>query len=121
MLTIKAIHAPEEVQAYLNKEKLSHESGHAQFMGLYTADGLAGLGSISLQGTKVYLNFVHVSGEAVELQHGLAKALLNMADLRGIKTVYGSNPQLEKLYHMLRFHKENNEFALSLEGYFTAE
>ena len=57
---------------------------------------------------------------------GIMKSLLNLADLRGIRTVYGSNPALYDLYKMLRFQKETMEdgkkrYALDLEGYFTAD
>ena len=63
--------------------------------------------------------------EDLNLVLGLMKSLLNLADLRGMKTVYGSNPAMFDLYKMLRFKKSAGEakkmYELSLEGYFTCE
>ncbi len=119
MLTIKKIDSMDEIQAYFEKEQLNHTITAEQFMGFYDGDTLCGIGSIELKNTKVYMNFLHISGGDMPLYHGLAKALLNMADLRGIQTVYGSNPDLDKLYGLLRFQKTNEEYSLSLENYFT--
>ncbi|MBE7022352.1 MAG: hypothetical protein E7414_03965 [Ruminococcaceae bacterium] len=121
MLTIKKIEDIREAEAYLKAHGISHNIANEQAMGVYTQSGLIGLGSLCLCGYKVYLNFIHLAEEDAALSHGLAKSLLNMADLRGIKTVYGSNPALDKLYACLRFQKENEEYALSLENYFQAE
>ena len=120
MLTIKKIESFDEIQAFFEKEKIEHAIAAEQFMGFYDGDALCGIGSLELKTTKVYMNFLYVSGGDMPLYHGLAKALLNMADLRGIKTVYGSNHELDKLYSLLRFQKEDEEYCLSLENYFTA-
>ena len=56
----------------------------------------------------------------MSLKLGLAKALMNLADLRGIKKIYGSSKALENIYTALRFQKEEEEYSVSLEGYFTA-
>lgn len=121
MLTIKKILTTDEIQAYFDKEKLNHIIETEQFMGVYDGDTLIGIGSICLRVTKVYLNFIYVEGEDFSLRHGLAKALLNMADLSGIKTIYGDEPTLSELYSILRFKKEDKEYVLSLEGYFTTD
>ncbi|MBE7048519.1 MAG: hypothetical protein E7393_04020 [Ruminococcaceae bacterium] len=118
MLTIQKIDDTQVITAYINKNKLPDMAGHHQYMALYDGDALCGLGALSLVGTKVYMNLVHTSsGNA--FNHSLAKALLNMADLRGIKTIYGSNLALSELYTALRFTKEKEEYVLRLEGYFT--
>jgi len=121
MLTIKKIITTEEVQKYLDKEKLDHPIGQEQFMGVYDGDGLIGIGSITLVNLKVYMNFIYIKENDFALRHGLAKALLNMADLSGIKTVYGSEPALKELYSLLRFREQDGEYVLSLEGYFTTD
>ena len=121
MLTIKKINDIAEVQAYLEAEGIAHTIAQEQFMGIYTDEGLMGIGSICLSGLKVYMDFLYVSENDFGLLHGLAKSLLNMADLSGIKTIYGKCKELLDLYKILRFKPENDEYVLSLEGYFTAE
>ncbi len=119
MLTIKKINDLTEVRAYLEKEGIDHVIGQEQFMGMYAGDELMGIGSICLSDLKVYMDFLYVSEDDFGLLHGLAKSLLNMADLSGIKTVYGKCPSLTELYKLLRFASENDEFVLNLDGYFT--
>ncbi|MBE7035213.1 MAG: GNAT family N-acetyltransferase [Ruminococcaceae bacterium] len=120
MLTIKKIDNNIQVAAYCRDHALTAPLDKpSQFMGLFEGDTLCGLGALTLEGTKVFMNFIHAEDEL--LIHGLAKALLNMADLRGIKTVYGTNQALESLYRRLRFEKTEAEYVLSLAGYFTAE
>ena len=46
---------------------------------------------------------------------------MNLADLRGIKQIYGTNKELEELYKLLRFKKEEGRYFLNLEGYFTTD
>ncbi|MBR6729702.1 MAG: hypothetical protein IKL80_06035 [Clostridia bacterium] len=121
MLTIKKIEDMKEAEAYLSARNIDRDLTNELAMGVFTEKGLTGLGSLSLIGYKPHLNFVHITEDDAMLCHGLGKALLNMADLRGIKTVYGSNPDLEDLYKRLRFQKEEGLFVLSLENYFTAE
>ena len=121
MLTIKTIENIDEVIAYLKEKNICHTPGAEQFMGVYDGETLSAIGSIMLCGAKVYMNFIYTETESFELSFGLAKSLLNMADLRGIKTIYGNNTELERLYTALRFKKENDEYILPLEGYFTVE
>ncbi len=121
MLTIKKIITTEEVEKYLRAQGITLSMEYQQFMGIYDGDTLIGMGSISLIDLKVYMNFLYTENDDFGLRHGLAKALLNMADLSGVKTVYGSNPELFELYSILRFKEENGEFVLQLEGYFTVD
>lgn len=121
MLTIKKIITTEEVENYLTAQGIALTMDYQQFMGVYDGDTLIGMGSITLIDLKVYMNFIYTEDDDFGLRHGLAKSLLNMADLSGIKTVYGNNPELFELYRLLRFKEDNGEFVLSLEGYFTTD
>lgn len=121
MITIKKIEDMNEINAYLQTQNLDHTFGMEQFMGMYDDDRLIGLGSIELCVTKVYLNFIHTEENIHAFNYGLAKSLLNMADLSGVKMIYGNNPDLAVLYMALRFVNENEEYSLSLDGYFTEE
>lgn len=121
MITIKKIEDMNEITAYLQAQNIDHSFGMEQFMGMYDGDRLIGIGSIELSVTKVYLNFIYTEENIHAFNFGLAKSLLNMADLSGVKTVYGNNPDLTVLYMALRFTNENDEYMLSLEGYFTEE
>ncbi len=121
MLTIKKIITTEEVENYLSTQGIALSMDYQQFMGVYDGDTLIGMGSINLVDLKVYMNFIYTEDDDFGLRHGLAKSLLNMADLSGIKTVYGGNPELSDLYSILRFQKDGDEYVLQLEGYFTAD
>ena len=121
MLTIKKIITTEEVENYLSTQGITLSMDYQQFMGIYDGDTLIGMGSINLVDLKVYMNFIYTEDDDFGLRHGLAKSLLNMADLSGIKTIYGSNPELSDLYSILRFQKDGDEYVLQLEGYFTAD
>lgn len=121
MLTIKKIEDMNEITAYLKSQNINHTFGMEQFMGMYDDHSLIGIGSIELCVTKVYLNFIYTEENTQAFNYGLAKSLLNMADLSGVKTVYGNNPELTVLYMALRFANENDEYMLSLDGYFTEE
>ncbi|MBR5236546.1 MAG: hypothetical protein IKW06_04165 [Clostridia bacterium] len=118
MLTIKPIENEIEIKAYLSAQGIILENVPRQFMAMYDGNEICGLGALTLEEAKVYMDFLHVSGDT-SLLFGLAKSLLNMADLRGIKTIYGKNPALENTYTALHFKKDEGEFVLSLEGYFT--
>ncbi len=118
MLTIKRIEDEKQINAYLASQAITLEDAPRQFMAMYDGETVCGLGALTLEGTKVYMDFLHTSGDG-SLLFGLAKSLLNMADLRGIQMIYGKNPDLENTYTALRFKKEDGEFVLSLEGYFT--
>ncbi len=120
MVTIKQIADITKIKSAPTSLQIEHNFEHEQVMGAFDGETLLAIGSLSLINYKVYLNYIESGGDFA-LIHGLAKALLNMADLRGIKTVYGNNPALFELYRLLRFKEENGEFSLSLEGYFTSE
>lgn len=117
MLTIVKTENQAEIAAYCEKHKLTAPTLPSQFMGIFDGAALCGLGAITLEETKVYLDFMHA--EDSSLLHGLGKSLFNMADLRGISHIYGKNKDLETLYISLRFKSFGGEFSLSLEGYFT--
>ena len=118
MLTIKRIEDETEINAYLSAHGISLADAPRQFMAMYDGEKPCGLGALTLEGAKVYMDFLHVESDTA-LLFGLAKSLLNMADLRGIQVIYGKNFALESTYSALRFKKEGDEFVLSLEGYFT--
>ncbi len=120
MLTIHKTDNQAEISVFLQTYNLSTPDHPGQYMGMYDGETLCGLAAITLEDTKVYLDLIHAEG-GTQMTHGLAKAILNMADLQGIKTIYGKNPELESLYRLLRFKEDNGEFSLSLAGYFTAE
>ncbi len=120
MLTIRKTDNQNEISAYCKANSVTIPAAPCQYMGMFEGETLCGLAAITLEYTKVYLDLIHAEG-GTAIAHGLAKAILNMADLQGIKTVYGKNPDLESLYRLLRFSEDNGEFSLSLAGYFTAE
>jgi len=121
LLTIKKTEDIEKVNQYLKAHNIEHNLENEQVMCASCDENIIGVGSLALIDYKVYLNFLHAKDDDSMLLLGLAKSLLNMADLRGIKTVYGHNPSLFSLYERLRFKQENGEYVLSLSHYFEAE
>ena len=119
MLTIKKEELNDKLNSFL-KEINCDENLHERII-MCAKDGeeYLGLGTLELNSGKVYLNFVKTKENDLSLKLGIMKSLLNLADLRGIKMIYGNNSGLESLYKMLRFASENGEYALKLEGYFT--
>ena len=121
MLTIKQEQNQDVVADFL--QKLGRDADLSDDIVMTSRDGetMIGLGSLSLNAGKVYLNHIIFVPEFEDelMVQGLAKALLNLADLRGIRVVYGTEPALEKLYAALGFQNENEEYVLQLEGYFT--
>lgn len=121
MLTIKQEQNQDVVVDFL--QKLGSDADLSDDIVMTSRDGetMIGLGSLSLNAGKVYLNHIIFVPEFEDelMVQGLAKALLNLADLRGIRVVYGTEPALEKLYAALGFQNENEEYVLQLEGYFT--
>ena len=121
MLTIKQEQNQDVVADFL--QKLGSDADLSDDIVMTSRDGetMIGLGSLSLNAGKVYLNHIIFVPEFEDelMVQGLAKALLNLADLRGIRVVYGTEPALEKLYAALGFQNENEEYVLQLEGYFT--
>lgn len=121
MLTIKKTENIFEANAYLKSRNIDHDLTGEQVMTMTSGTDICALGSLSLIAGKVYLNFVFAEENNWDMTYGITKALLNMADLRGIQTIYGNNPTLDRLYTALRFQKTENDFVLNLEGYFTAD
>ena len=122
MLTIKEAADKRAVRSFLDSLGVSDSVSEDIVMCCEENGRILGVSSLSLSEGKVYLNLLVMEKDADEmsLKLGLAKALLNFADLRGIKKIYGSSKALENIYTALRFQKEEGEYSVSLEGYFTA-
>ena len=122
MLTIKEAADKRAAQSFLDSLGVSDSVSEDIVMCCEENGRILGVSSLSLSEGKVYLNLLVMEKDADEmsLKLGLAKALLNLADLRGIKKIYGSSKALENIYTALRFQKEEEEYSVSLEGYFTA-
>ena len=128
MITIKTEEDKTDVHKFLSSQSANVDLSGAIVMTARENGTILALGALSMKDYRVFLNHIVVSVEYVEdlnLVLGLMKSLLNLADLRGIKTVYGSNPAMFDLYKMLRFKKSAGEakkmYELCLEGYFTCE
>ena len=86
-------------------------------MRMYDEDKLIGEGWGEIKNSK--LEILDILEHEPNVALSLGKALLNSADLKGIKTAICSNEKLEKTLTMLRFKKDSDIYTLSLEGYFT--
>lgn len=118
LLTIKKEEANDKLSEFLKELGYVKDLQNKIIMTAKDGDIYLGAGALELIGSKVYLNFVDTKDDELSLRLGIAKSLLNLADLRGIKFVYGNNEDLEKIYKLTRFKKENDEYILNLEGYF---
>lgn len=118
MLTIKKEEPNDNLIVFLNKLNVQENLQGKIIMTAKDADSYLGVGALELRVDKVYLNFLATEDVDLNLKLGIMKSLLNLADLRGIKTVYGDNAELASLYKMARFKEENSVFVLNLEGYF---
>ena len=128
MITIKTEEDKTDIHKFLYSQGANIDLTGTIVMTARENGTILALGALSMKDYRVFLDHLVVSGEYVEdlnLVLGLMKSLLNLADLRGMKTVYGSNPAMFDLYKMLRFKKSAGEakkmYELSLEGYFTCE
>lgn len=128
MITIKTEEDKTDIHKFLYSQGANIDLTGTIVMTARENETILALGALSMKDYRVFLDHIVVSGEYVEdlnLVLGLMKSLLNLADLRGMKTVYGSNPAMFDLYKMLRFKKSAGEakkmYELSLEGYFTCE
>ena len=128
MITIKTEEDKTDIHKFLSSQGANIDLTGTIVMTARENGTILALGALSMKDYRVFLDHIVVSGEYVEdlnLVLGLMKSLLNLADLRGMKTVYGSNPAMFDLYKMLRFKKRAGEtkkmYELSLEGYFTCE
>lgn len=128
MIEIKTEENKLQATAFLREHGDETDIENAIVMSAREKDAYLAVGALFLKEYKVCLDLVVPSAEHKEntgLILGLMKSLLNLADLRGIKTVYGLNPDLENLYKLLRFKEADaggkKVYELSLEGYFTCE
>ncbi len=119
MLTIKKEELNDKLNAFLNEINIKENLQGKIIMCAKNGEEYLGIGTLELRVDKVYLNLVKTKEEDLVLKLGIIKSLLNLADLRGIKTVYGDNNELQSLYKMTKFIKEKDEYSLDLEGYFT--
>lgn len=129
MITIKAVENKELPTQFLVQNGVHADISDHIVMCAMDKDELLAVGSLSMIDYKVYLNLAVATnawkGNA-GFMLGLMKSLLNLADLRGIKTVYGTNPDLFDFYRLLRFQEDTTDggrkiYSLDLEGYFTVD
>jgi len=129
MIEIKLDENKLQAQAFLTAQGVSTNISNDIVMSAKEKGVIIAIGTLSLKNYKVFLDTIVPSKELKDnlgFILGLMKSLLNLADLRGMRTVYGSNPALFDLYKMLRFKKEVTDdgkkiYALDLEGYFTVD
>ena len=122
MLTIKEAENKTIAEQFLLQKGIEVSLAEDIVMTCMDSDACLGVATLSLkQEGKVYLNLVKTIEDDLSFAHGMAKSILNLADLRGIKQVYGANPELSRLYQLLHFREQDGEYVLSLEGYFTQE
>ena len=123
MLTIKETSDKLKAQEFLKKCGNQYELGDDIVMACQENDEILGVTSLRLKDGLVYLNLLEMLSEAndISLKLGMLKSIMNLADLRGIKQIYGTNKDLEELYKLLRFKEEEGRYSLNLEGYFTTD
>ena len=119
MLTIKKEEINDKLEQFLREINCDENLTNRIIMCAKEGDEYLGVGTLELRIDKVYLNFVATKDDELTLKLGIMKSLLNLADLRGIKTVYGDNSELISIYKMLRFKENEENYILNLEGYFT--
>lgn len=119
MLTIKKEDLNDKLESFLKEINCDENLTDKIVMTAKDGDEYLGVGALELRIDKVYLNFVQMKDDELTLKLGIMKSLLNLADLRGIKTVYGDNEDLKSLYKLLRFKEIEGKYILALEGYFT--
>jgi len=101
----------EEVKAFLNKKVLDKLC-----MLLRDGEKLLAVGEFEASFDSATL--VSLKGNE-EFFYALSKAILNIVDLNGIKTVYASESISSELKKKLRFTEEESKSVLDLNGYFT--
>lgn len=119
MLTIKKEDLNDKLENFLKEIDCDENLTDKIVMTAKDGDEYLGVGTLELRIDKVYLNFVVTREDDLTLKLGIMKSLLNLADLRGIKMIYGDNEDLKSLYKMLRFKDADGKYVLELEGYFT--
>lgn len=91
-------------------------------MAVTERDDVYGSVDLYLQGEQGFLSNLRATEELdAALSYGLGKAVLNMADLKGAKTVSCADPGMESFLSPLGFTKaEDSLWTLSLKHYFEA-
>ncbi len=122
MLTIKEAENKTIAERFLLQKGIEVSFAEEIVMTCMDEEECLAVAALSLQNEgKVYFNLLETAEDDLFLRQGMAKSILNLADLRGIRKIYGSNETLAGLYQMLRFREADGEYVLSLEGYFTSE
>lgn len=123
MLEIRESKDKKRAQEFVKEQGFNYDISDDIVMVCTDGNEILGVSALSLRGTKVCLDLILTTADANDMAFkiSLARAIMNLADLRGIKEIYGACPELFKLYEMLKFKKEEDEYRLSLDGYFTAE
>lgn len=120
MLIIKETADKGAAQNFLDSLGISYSIAEDIVMICEENGMVLGVSTLRLCGAKVYIDLLVTVEEDMSLKLGLAKSLMNLADLRGIKLLYGKNEALKNIYTALRFKENEGEYCVSLEGYFTA-
>lgn len=118
MLTILKEEINDNLIDFLNKLNVKQDLQDKIIMAVKEGEHYLGVGALELRVDKVYLNFLATEEDNLIIKLSIIKSLLNLADLRGIKTVYGDNPELYSYYKMARFKETNGEYSVDLSGYF---
>lgn len=128
MLTIKRETNEAMIKQFITAEGITVPAENIILMTASENETCLAQGALVLKNNRIFLDHLILFCEHTnntELALGLLKALLNLADLRNIKEIHGSNPAMSHYYKMLRFTEvsENDTaiYFLSLEGYFHCE
>lgn len=119
MLTILKEEPNAELSQYLKSLGVADIKADKIIMAAKDGETYLGVGALELKGYKVYLNDLITTDDDLVLKLSILKSLLNLADLRGIKAVFGDNPELSSYYKMARFKETDGEYSVELNGYFT--
>ena len=118
MLTILKEEPNAELNNFLKKLGADEISSDKIIMTAKDGEKYLGVGALELKNYKAYLNILITETDDLILRLSIIKSLLNLADLRGIKAIYGDNPELSGYYKMARFKETDGEYAVDLDGYF---
>ena len=128
MITIKREENEAIIKQFIADEKITVPVENVILMTACENETILAQGALVLKNNRIVLDHLVLSDEfknSLELALGLLKSLLNLADLRNMKEIYGYNPAMRDYYKMLRFTEttENDTtiYYLSLEGYFYSE
>lgn len=118
MLTILKEEPNDKLNGFLKTLGEEEISADKIIMAAKDGEKYLGVGALELKNYKAYLNTLITESDDLILRMSIIKSLLNLADLRGIKIVYGDNPKLSSYYKMARFKETDGEYAVDLTGYF---